>query len=51
MIAFPHKGGIIIIDQTSLFASSSQVMGSIPFVNRPLLSLQSVGVGLFKDPP
>lgn len=25
-------------------------MGSIPFVNGPLLSLQSIGVGIFKDP-
>lgn len=49
-IAFPHKGGITIIDQTSFFSSSSQVMGSIPFVNGSPLSLQSVGVGLSKDP-
>jgi len=49
-ITFPHKGGITIIEQTSFFASNSQVMGSIPFFNGPSLSLQSIGVGLFKYP-
>ena len=49
-IAFPHKGGITFIDQLAFFASSSQDTGSIPLVHRPPLSLQSIGVGLFKDP-
>ena len=49
-IAFPFKGGITVIDQLAFFANSSQATGSIPLVHRPPLSLQSVGVGLFKDP-
>ena len=49
-ISFPHKGGITIIDQLAFFASSSQATRSILLVHRPPLSLQSVGVGLFKDP-
>ena len=49
-ISFPHKGGITVIDYLAFFANSSQTMGSIPLVHRPLLSLQSVGVGLFKYP-
>ena len=50
MIAFPHKGGITVIDQLGFFASSSQDNGSIMLVHGSLISLQNVGVGLFKDP-
>ena len=39
-----------IIDQLDFFASSSQANGSISLVHKPLISLQNVGVGLFKDP-
>lgn len=49
-IAFPHKVGVIVIDQLAFFASSSQATGSIPLVHGPSLSLQNIGVGLFKDP-
>ena len=49
-IAFPHKGGITVIDQLPFFASSSQATRSIRLVHRTSLSLQNVGVGLFKDP-
>jgi len=49
MISFPHKGGITVIDQLTFFTSSSQATRSIPLVHRPPLSLQNIGVGLFKD--
>ena len=48
-IAFPHKGGSKVIVQLALFASISKATRSIPLVHEPPLSLQSVGVGLFKD--
>ena len=48
-IAFPHMGGITVIDQLAFFASISQATGHNPLVNRPLLSLQNIGAGLFKD--
>ena len=50
IISFPFKGGITVIDQLAFFSNSLQGTGSIPLVHGPLLSLQSVGVGLFKDP-
>ncbi len=49
-IAFPFKGGITVISQLAFFANSSQATGSISLVNGPSMSLQSVGVGIFKDP-
>jgi len=49
-IAFPFKGGILVIDNLAFFTNSSQTTGSIPLVHRPLLSLQSAGVSLFKYP-
>lgn len=49
-IAFPFKGGITVIDQLAFFANISQATRSIPLVHKPLLSLQSVEVGLFKNP-
>ena len=39
MIAFPHKGFIIVINQLSLFSSSSQVTGTILLVHVPQLAL------------
>lgn len=50
IITFPYKSGITVIDQLGFFSSSSQDIGSIPLVHRPLISLQNFGVGLFKDP-
>ena len=49
MIAFPHKGTIIVINQLSLFSSASQVTISIPFIQIPQLELHNIGVGLLKD--
>ena len=49
-IAFPHKVRIIVINQLSFFASSSEAMRSIMLAHGPPLPLQSVRVGLFKDP-
>lgn len=49
MISFPHKGRITVIDQLEFFASSSQAIGRISLVHRPSISLQNMGVGLFKD--
>ena len=49
-ITFHFNGGITVIDQLALFSNSSQATGNIPFVHGPPLSLQSVGVGIFKDP-
>ena len=49
MIAFPHKGVITIINQLSLFTSTSEVTGSVPFVHAPQLALQNIGIGLLKD--
>ena len=49
-IAFPFRGGITVIDQIAFFSNSSQATGSTPLIHRNPLSLQSVGVGLFKDP-
>jgi len=50
MITFPHKGGITVIDQLGFFASSSKATGSILLVHGPPISLQNIGVGLFKYP-
>lgn len=30
MISFPHKGGIVAIDQLTFFSTSSQFIGSVP---------------------
>ena len=49
MISFPYKGTITVINQLSFFASTSQVTGSVPFVNLPQLEIQNIGVGLLKD--
>jgi hypothetical protein len=49
MITFPHKGGIVAIDQLTFFASDSHVTGSVPLVGETLHSYQHVGVGLLKD--
>lgn len=49
-IAFPFKGGITVIDQLAFFANSSQATGSIPLIHGNPLSLQSVKLGLLKDP-
>ena len=49
MIAFPHKGVIIVINQLSLFSSSSQVTGIVPFIYTPQLAVQNIGVGILKD--
>ena len=46
MIAFPHKGTIIVINQLSFFASASQVTGSISFIHLRQLEIQNIGVGL-----
>ena len=39
MITFTHKGVIIVINQLSFFASSSQVIGSVLLVHAPQLAL------------
>ena len=49
-IAFPFKGGITVIDQLAFFSNSLQATRSILLVHGPSLSLQNVGVGLFKGP-
>lgn len=49
MITFPHKGGILAIDQLTFFASNSNVTGSVPLVGEALHSYQHVGFGLLKD--
>ena len=39
MIAFPHKGTIIVINQLSYFSSASQVTGSVPYIHLPQLEI------------
>ena len=39
MVNFPHEGRITVIDQLTLFTSSSQVIGSVMLVHEPPLSL------------
>lgn len=48
-VAFPHKGGIVSIDQLTLFATNSEVTGSIPLVGETPHPYQHVRVGLLKD--
>lgn len=48
-IAFPFKGGIIIIDQLAVFSNSSQATGSISLIHGSSQSLQNFGVSLLKD--
>jgi len=48
VIHFPHQGKIVIVDQLSFFASSSE--GNVPFVEHTSIPYESVGAGLFKDP-
>lgn len=48
VIRFPHQGKIVTVDQLSFFASSSEA--NMPFVEHTSIPLESVGVGLFKDP-
>jgi len=48
MIAFPHKGRITLIDQLDFFATSSQATRTIMLVHGLPISLQNIGVGLFK---
>lgn len=49
IIVFPHSGGIVAIDQLTLFATSSQVTGSTPLVGETPHPYQHVGVGFLKD--
>jgi len=49
MIAFPHQGGIVSLDQLTFFSTYSQVIGSIPLVAESLQPYQHVGIGLLKD--
>lgn len=49
MISFPHKGGIVTIDQLSFFAYDSHVTRSVPLVGETLHSYHHVGVGLLKE--
>ena len=37
MVAFPHKGTITVINQLSLLSSTSQVIGSVPYIHLPQL--------------
>ena len=39
MISFPYKGAITVINQLSFFAFTSQVTGSVPFIQAPQLAL------------
>lgn len=48
VIRFPHQGKIVTVDQLSFFVSSSD--GNVPFVEHTAVPLESVVVGLFKDP-
>jgi len=45
----PHKGGIVSIDQLTLFSFDSHVTGSVPLVGETVQSYPHVGVGLLKD--
>lgn len=49
IITFPHKHGIVAIDQLTFFTSDSNVTGSVPLVGESLHSYQHVGVALLKD--
>lgn len=46
---FPHKGDIIAIDQLTLLATNSSVIGSVPLVEESPHLYQHVGFGLLKD--
>ncbi len=48
VIRFPHQGKIVMVDQLSFFASSSE--GNVPFVEHTPVPFESVGAGLFKEP-
>ena len=49
MTDFPHKGGIVSIDQITLFSTNSQVTRIIPLVGETPHWYQHVRVGLLKD--
>jgi len=44
MIAFPHKCGIVAIDQLTLFSIDSLVTGSVPLVGEPLTHISMLGL-------
>lgn len=48
-IAFPHKGGIVAIDQLTFLASDFHVTRSVLLVGETLHSYQHVRVGLLRD--
>lgn len=48
-LRFPHQGKIVMIDQLSLFCSSSSE-GNVPYVEHTSIPYESVGAGLFKAP-
>ena len=51
MIGFPHKGGIVAINQLTFFTSDFHVTGSVPLIGETIHSYHHVEVGMLKDSP
>lgn len=49
MISFPHKGGIVAIDQITLLSIDSLATRSVPLTRETFHPYQHVGIGLLND--